>query len=61
MKIVVNTDKLLFIRVTQGEALKLIMSLSGQLYEKNPNTHRDETFATNGVDVSIAIDFKEGV
>lgn len=55
MEIAINNEKLLFIRVSRTEAVRLIRSLSEQILANNPNVGRDETYATNGIDVSIAV------
>lgn len=56
MDIVINNKKLLFIRVTRNEAMRLIKSLSEQILSNSSNVGRDETYATNGTDVSIAVE-----
>jgi len=51
---------MLFIRVSQREALVLINSLSAQLIAKNPNVGRSESFTKDGTYFSIGVEFKEG-
>lgn len=48
---------ILFIHVTEQEALDLICSLSNQLAARNTNFRRDEKFATCGTYFSIGVDF----
>lgn len=48
--------KLCFIRVTEGEALQLIQSLTNQLLAKNPNSGRLESHCTGDVtEMTIAV------
>ena len=50
---------MVYINVSDSEAMLLIRSFINQIMAKNPNTGRLETFAENGVYVSIGVNIPE--
>jgi hypothetical protein len=58
-EIKISGDGMVFVRVSESEAINIISSLSEQISRKNSNAGREESYTNDGIYFSIAVvDFK---
>lgn len=54
-EIKISGDDMVFVKVSESEAINLISSLSEQISKKNSNSGREEVYTDDGIYFSIAV------